>query len=240
MLAVKNLHKSYGKKESFADYGNKAAELIFGLFLFGVGSYLTVQANIGLSPWWAFDFGISNLTGIDYGIIHIAVAVIILALDILMKEKIGWGMVGDALLIGAFVSLFNRWELVPLMETFPMGVVCMIVGLLIIAVGSFFYMDAAFGCGPRDALMVALCRRLPKLPVGVVRILLEGSALLIGWLLGAKVGLGTVISVFGIGIAIEIVFRLMKFDATRVQHEDLLDTYRNVAALLRERDQEDK
>ncbi len=227
--------KSYRKKEALSDYLNKALELILGLFLFAVGSYLTVQANIGLSPWWAFDIGLSRLTGIDYGVIHNAVALLILLIDILAGEKIGWGTVGDALLIGAFVTLFNRLEPVPLMQSLPGGILCMIIGLFVIAVASFLYMDAAFGCGPRDALMVALCRVLPKLPVGLVRILLEGSALLIGWLLGAKVGIGTVISVFGIGFALELVFRLVKFDPTRVQNENLIETCRNIAALLMEK-----
>jgi uncharacterized membrane protein YczE len=94
-------------------------------------------------------------------------------------------------------------------------------------------MDAAFGCGPRDALFVALCRLMPKLPVGAVRILLEGSALFIGWMLGAKVGLGTVIAVFGIGIFIEIVFRVMKFDVTKVHHENLIDTHKNLVRIYR-------
>ena len=227
--------KSYRQKVSLREYAWKTLELVFGLFLFSVGSYLTVQANIGLSPWWAFDMGLSNATGIDYGVVHNAVAVVILLIDLLIREKVGWGMVGDALLIGAFVSLFNRWELLPQMQSLGSGILCMVVGLLVIAVGSYFYMDAAFGCGPRDALMVALCRALPKLPVGVVRALLEGSALLIGWLLGAKIGIGTVISVFGIGFAIELVFRLTRFEPTRVQNESLLDTHRNLARLLRQK-----
>ena len=227
--------KSYREKNSYREYAVKLAELVFGLFLFAVGSYLTVQANIGLSPWWAFDMGLSKASGIDYGIVHNAVALAIIAVDLLLREKIGWGTVGDALLIGGFVSLFNRFELVPLMQSLPAGILCMLLGLLIVAVGSYFYMDAAFGCGPRDALMVALCRMLPKLPVGVVRILLEGSALLIGWLLGAKVGIGTVISVFGIGVFVELVFRLFHFDPTRVKHENLIDTAKNLARISRER-----
>ncbi len=226
-------HKSYSPKTCLSDYIIKMAELIFGLVLFGVGSYLTVQANIGLAPWWALSMGLAKVSGIDYGLVHNAVSVAILLLDIAVREKIGWGTVGDALLIGAVASLCNRMQLMPMLDSMGWGVLCLVIGLLVIAVGSFFYMDAGFGAGPRDALMVALCRKLHMLPVGVVRILLEGSALLIGWLLGAKVGLGTVISVLGMGFTIELVFRIAKFDATRVQNESLLDTVRNVARLLR-------
>ena len=95
-LAVE--HKSYYPKTRLTEYAIKAAELVFGLFLFAAGAYLMVQANIGLSSWWALDIGIANITGYDYGTVHNAVALVILLIDILVKEKIGWGMVSERLL----------------------------------------------------------------------------------------------------------------------------------------------
>ena len=136
--------------------------MVFGLFLFAAGAYLMVQANIGLSSWWALDIGLANLTGIDYGTVHNVVALAVLLLDILLKEKIGWGMVADALLIGTFIVIFNQFQAVPLFQTLLGGVACTIAGLLLCGIGSYYYMDAGFGCGPRDALMVALCRRFPR------------------------------------------------------------------------------
>ena len=67
-------HKSYYPKTGLSEYAMKAAELVFGLFLFSAGAYLMVQANIGLSSWWALDIGIANSTGIDYGTVHNIVA----------------------------------------------------------------------------------------------------------------------------------------------------------------------
>ena len=225
-------HKSYYPKTGLTEYAVKAAELVFGLFLFSAGAYLMVQANIGLSSWWALDIGIANSTGIDYGTVHNIVALAILLIDILVKEKIGWGMVADAVLIGTFVTLFNQFQLVPEFQSMFAGMICLVAGLLLCAVGSYYYMDAGFGCGPRDALMVALCRRFSKVPVGVIRVFLEGSALLTGWALGAKVGIGTVIATLGIGVAIQFVFRVALFDATRVHNENLMETCRAVKHLL--------
>ena len=148
-------HKSYCPKNGLTEYAVKAAELVFGLFLFSAGAYLMVQANIGLSSWWALDIGIANSTGIDYGTVHNIVALAILLIDILVKEKIGWGMVADAVLIGTFVTLFNQFQLVPEFQSMFAGMICLVAGLLLCAVGSYYYMDAGFGCGPRDALMVA-------------------------------------------------------------------------------------
>lgn len=226
--------KSYYPKSSLKDYITKSIELLFGLALFGVGVYITVQANVGLAPWAAFSIGFSNVTGVNYGIVTVVVSLAIVALDLLLKEKVGWGTVGDAVLIGLMITALDTLGVMPLIEDFRMGIVWMLIGILISAVASFFYMDAAFGCGPRDALMVALCRLLPNVPVGIIRIMLEGTALLIGWLLGAKVGIGTLIYVLGIGAGIELVFRIARFDATRVKHEDLLDTHRNLMKVIRE------
>ena len=188
---------------------------------------------MGLSPWVAFSVGFSKLTGVNYGIVHVIISVIIVIIDILLREKIGWGTLGDALVIGSILSILDSLKLMPVMTGFWEGIAAMLIGTFVTAIGSFFYMDAAFGCGPRDALFVALCRLMPKLPVGAVRIMLEGSALLIGWLMGAKVGLGTVIAVFGIGVFIEIVFRFFRFDVKRVHHENLIDTHKNLMRLYR-------
>ena len=227
------VHKSYYPKTGITEYAAKTLELIFGLFLFSAGAYLMVQANIGLSSWWALDIGIANLTGMDYGTVHNVVALIVLLIDILVKEKIGWGMVADALLIGTFVLLFNRFQMVPLFQTLSEGVTCILAGLLLSGIGSYYYMDAGFGCGPRDALMVAICRHFPQIPVGVARFFLEGSALLTGWALGAKIGFGTVISTVGMGVSIQFVFRVARFDATRVHNENLLETCRAIWRLLK-------
>ncbi|MBP5211926.1 MAG: hypothetical protein J6Z30_03625, partial [Pyramidobacter sp.] len=91
-----------------------------------------------------------------------------------------------------------------------------------------FYISAALSCGPRDSLMVALCKRFPRTQVGVIRFFIEGGALLTGWLCGAKVGIGTLIAVFGISFLIQAVFAIMKFDVSTVEHESLFVTMRNI------------
>ena len=76
--------------------------------------------------------------------------------------------------------------------------------------------------------MVALAKRLHKLPIGVIRSLLEGTVLIIGWLLGAKLGIGTIISVFGIGLILQFTFKLLRFDVKNVRHESVSDTIKAI------------
>ena len=198
----------------------------FGLFIFAVGVYLTIQANIGLAPWDCLSMGVSARVGYSYGIVHTAISILILVIDILLKEKIGYGTILDALLVGNYVDWIGYFKLVPVSESVPVSCIMVIAGLFIMGYGQYFYMDAAQGCGPRDSLLIALGKRFPKTPIGVVQTVMVGIALLIGWLLGGPVGIGTVISVFGMGTALQIVCKIMHFEPRDVVHKNVLETNR--------------
>ncbi|MBC8059081.1 MAG: hypothetical protein H7Y18_00245 [Clostridiaceae bacterium] len=198
--------------------------LIFGLFLYALGSFLTIQANIGLAPWEAFSMGGTYLTHISYGNVVVITGFIIIAIDFVFKEKIGFGTIVNAILIGKFVDLIQFVNIIPRMSNFGLGLLMLLLGLLVICIGSYFYIGASLGCGPRDALMVALGKRMPKVPIGAIRALIEGIVLIIGWLLGAKIGIGTIISVFGIGLILQFTFKLLRFDVKNIKHESVADT----------------
>ena len=198
----------------------------FGLFIFAVGVYLTIQANIGLAPWDCLSMGVSARVGYSYGIVHTAISILILVIDILLKEKIGYGTILDALLVGNYVDWIGHFKLVPVSESVPVSCIMVIAGLFIMGYGQYFYMDAAQGCGPRDSLLIALGKRFPKTPIGVVQTVMVGIALLIGWLLGGPVGIGTVISVFGMGTALQIVCKIMHFEPRDVVYKNVLETNR--------------
>jgi len=195
-----------------------------GLFIFSIGVYLTIEANIGLAPWDCLSMGVSGRVGYSYGIVHTVISIIILAIDILLKEKIGYGTILDALLVGNYVDLIDRIVTLPDFNSLPISIIMVIIGLFIMGYGQYFYMDAAQGCGPRDSLLIALGKRFPRTPIGVVQTVMVGIALLIGWLLGGPVGIGTVISVFGLGTALQIVCKIMHFEPRDVVHKNVMET----------------
>ena len=197
-----------------------------GLFIFSIGVYLTIQANIGLAPWDCLSMGVSARVGYSYGIVHTAISIIILIIDILLKEKIGYGTILDALLVGNYVDWIGYLKLVPVSDNVAVSCAMVVIGLLIMGYGQYFYMDAAQGCGPRDSLLIALGKRFPRTPIGVVQTFMVGIALLIGWLLGGPVGIGTIISVFGMGSALQLVCKIMHFEPRDVVHKNVLETNR--------------
>ena len=195
-----------------------------GLFIFAIGVYLTIQANIGLAPWDCLSMGVSARVGYSYGIVHTVISIIILIIDILLKEKIGYGTILDALLVGNYVDWIGYLKLVPVSDNVAVSCAMVVIGLLIMGYGQYFYMDAAQGCGPRDSLLIALGKRFPRTPIGVVQTFMVGIALLIGWLLGGPVGIGTIISVFGMGSALQLVCKIMHFEPRDVVHKNVLET----------------
>jgi len=208
-------------------------KLNFGLFLYGLGIIVTMRANIGYAPWEVLHSGVSQTLGVSIGLVNTAVGAIIVVIVFLLGEKIGLGTIFNMFMIGLFLDLILFLDFIPLFNNFFIGTLVHILGLFIISLGTYFYIYSAFGAGPRDSLMVAVTRKT-GLPVGLCRGIVEFSVVLIGWLLGGLVGLGTVISALSIGVCVQITFRLLKFDPTQVKHETFGVMFENLRNLKKD------
>ena len=196
-------------------------KIVAGLIVFSLGVHLTIYANIGLAPWDCLGMGIARHTPFNYGISMTIMAVTILVIDILLRERIGFGTIIDALLTGNFVQAFNYLNPFPENHNLWLGIAIMLVGFVFMALGMWIYMSAEQCCGPRDALLVGLGKRMPKIPIGIVEVLLWAVVLLIGYLLGGPVGIGTLISTFGAGLIMQLVYTLIKFEPRKLKHRDV-------------------
>lgn len=204
-------------------------KIVIGLLIFSFGVHLTIYANIGLAPWDCLGMGIANHTPLNYGISMTLIALTVLVIDILLKERIGFGTVIDALLTGNFVQMFNSLNPLPENDNLWLGIGVMLIGFVFMAIGMWMYMSAEQCCGPRDALLVGLGKRLPKIPIGIVEILLWGIVLLAGWLLGGPVGIGTLVSTFGAGLVMQLVYMLIHFEPRGLKHKGIIETARLLA-----------
>ena len=196
----------------------------FGLFVFAIGVYLTIQANIGVAPWDVLNQGLTKRTGFLYGNVMIMVSLTVIILDVLMKEPIGMGMLLDTLVVGKTVDLMNYLNLVNPRQTLWGGVLLLIAGIFLLAIGMRIYMALGLGCGPRDTFLVALCKRFPKLSIGALNVIMWATVTVIGWFLGGQVGLGTIVSVVAMGPVLNTLCKLTNFNAADVVHQNLLKT----------------
>ena len=203
-------------------------KIVLGLLVFAFGVHLTIYANIGLAPWDCLGMGISYHTPLNYGLSMTAIAVIILIIDILLGERIGYGTIIDALLTGNFIQMFNGLNPLHENDNLWLGIAIMIFGLAFMAIGMLIYMKGAQGCGPRDALLIGLGKRMSRIPIGIVEILLWSLVLLLGWLLGGPVGVGTLISTFGAGIVMQLIYNALHFEPRKIVHRDIFEVTREL------------
>jgi uncharacterized membrane protein YczE len=174
----------------------RLGQLLPGLVLFGVGIGLMVRADLGLSPWQVFHQGVSTKTGLAMGTVTILTGIVVLLGWIPLRERFGLGSLLNVALIGNVLNL--TLQLLPEeLGSLTLRWSAMSGGIALIGIGSALYIGTGLGPGPRDGLMTGLARR--GLHIGAVRTALEVAVLLIGWLLGGTVGLGTVAFALTIG-----------------------------------------
>ena len=192
-----------------------------GLATYAAGVYLTIQANIGVAPWDCFFLGVEGTFGIKYGNVAVMVSVVVVCLDLLLKERIGLGTLIDAVFTGKVVDFLDWLDLVPQQQSMIAGVALMIAGLFLNGLGQFIYMRVALCCGPRDGLLVGASKKLPKIPIGMVGIIIMGIVLFFGWILGGPIGIGTLIGAFLMAPIMQLVFKMVHFDAEAVKHQEI-------------------
>ena len=202
--------------------------IVLGLLVFSLGVHITILANIGLMPCDCLGMGVSYHTPLNYGLSMTVMGVLILVIDLLLKERIGCGTVIDALLTGNLVQLFNDLDRLPENRSLPLGILIMLLGFVFMALGMWIYMRCEQGCGPRDTLLLGLGKRLRRVPIGLVEVLLWGTVVLLGWLLGGPVGVGTLLGAFGAGLVMQLVYSLIRFEPRDLRQRDILEIARTL------------
>ncbi|MGH2521426.1 MAG: YczE/YyaS/YitT family protein [Anaerolineales bacterium] len=186
------------------------AVIQFGFLLFGLAINIMVQANLGTSPWVVLEKALTLHFPITLGQATIVVALIITLLDVLLKQPLGWGTLANMLSIGLWVDALR--PLVPMVhDNLWLQIPYLLLGVLIMGFATAIYVGVNAGAGPRDSLMLAVSQ-LAKISVRRARMFLEVGVVLVGWLLGGPVGLGTLIFALAIGPAVQLAFRLLRVD----------------------------
>jgi len=201
----------------------RVIQLIVGLFLFGAGCALTIEAGLGVDPWTVFAQGLSIHTGIGIGWVTNIVGFLVLLLWIPLRQKPGVGTIANILLVGTSMQLVLG--VFPPVTGLPSQIAVLLGGILLVALASGLYIGARFGPGPRDGLMTGMHARLGW-PIWLCRGLVEVTVLIVGWVLGGTVGVGTILFAVLIGPLVHIALPLL--DTRRVNAP--VEPVRDVAA----------
>ncbi|NRD09763.1 hypothetical protein HRF29_12535 [Rathayibacter agropyri] len=167
---------------------------------------MMIRAAIGVDPWTVFAQGLAHQTGLGIGLLTNAIGLLVLLLWIPLRQRPGLGTVLNVLVVGTMIDVGLHVLATP-EEWWARGLL-FAGGLLLLAVASGIYIGAHLGPGPRDGLMLGLHTRT-GLPIWVGRSGVELTVLILGWLLGGDVGLGTLLFAVLIGPLCSITLPLL-------------------------------
>lgn len=181
--------------------------LVSGLWIFGTGEAILIGAGIGVSPWTVLAQGISKQTSFTVGLSTFIVGLMVLFLWIPLREIPGIGTISNIIIISLSIDVMGPF--IPVQTNLLSQIIQASIGIIIVAIGSAFYLTANLGPGPRDGWMTGIQRRTDW-PIGRVRAGIEISILAIGIFLGGVFGLGTVMFALSIGPILAICLGIVK------------------------------
>lgn len=183
-------------------------QLYFGLSLYGLSTAMFVRADLGADPWNVFHLGVAKLLSLDIGTVMIATGALVLLLWIPLRQRPGLGTISNVVVLG--LAADAALSVIPtLSDILPRS--GLLAGAIVVnAIATAMYIGAGFGSGPRDGLMTGVHARTGW-SVRSIRTVIELSVLLIGWLLGGTLGIGTVLYALTIGPLIQLCLPWFRF-----------------------------
>ena len=170
--------------------------LLIGLFLYGASMALVIRGTLGQIPWDVLHVGVSHHVPLSFGTIVIGVSLLVLLGWIPLRQKPGVGTIGNALLIGPSADIVLSVVEPP--EQLGWRILLLVGGVVLNGVATGMYIGSQFGPGPRDGLMTGLSKVTGR-SIRLVRTGIEVTVVVVGWLLGGAVGIGTALYAVAIG-----------------------------------------
>ncbi len=212
------------------EYTKRLVFCVLSLALYGLGCFLGVKAGgVGTNAWNTLALGLSETFGLTFGTGTFLISLLIIVIDLVGRGKLGFGTILNVILIPVFSDcLIALFSFLPNASNPVAGVLCTLAGQVVIAFATILYMSPALGCGPRDTLMIIIGKKVPSIPIGVVKFCIEIAVLLIGFLMGAPFGIGTVLVLLLQASIFQLVCRIVRYEPRSIEHEDVLDTCRRI------------
>jgi uncharacterized membrane protein YczE len=184
----------------------RLGQLYAGLILYGVSDAMLVLAGLGLDPWDVFHQGLSRTIGLGIGTWSIIVGAAVLLLWIPLRQRPGFGTLSNVIVIGAVVNLVLAHVDAP--HEIGVRVAVLVAAVVLNGIATGCYIGAGLGPGPRDGLMTGWAARGHS--IRVVRTIIEVTVLIVGFLLGGTVGVGTVLYAVSIGPLAHVFIPMMR------------------------------
>ena len=194
--------------------------IICFIAVFGMGFTLSflILCDMGTDPCTFMNRAVAVKVGLSFGTYQLIVNIFMLCLVFIFKKKlIGFGTIFNMVLIGYYADFFCWvWRKIIPASAFTEPVsrwTIFIVALILFLISVAIYINQDMGVSPYDGLPIIITEKLmaDKSMIGktILRILWDGSALMIGVIAGNTPAIGHILMVLFLGPAISFVGKLI-------------------------------
>jgi len=180
----------------------RVAQLFLACVVLGVGVGLLLLAALGSDGYSTMINGISIATALPFVAVNCVVGVVLVVMAWARGTRPGLGTIVQPVVVGFTISALHA--LVEAPAGIPARLALMVAALPVLAVGVAGYLGSGTGAGPTEAAALAFD---PPVPFRWSYSILQGGGALLGWLLGAAVGPGTILVIFLLGPAVDLLAR---------------------------------
>ena len=178
----------------------RAAAILVGLVMFGVGIGTLFLADLGVGPWDVLHDALAGLIDRQPGTVIIGLGLVLLVLVAALRQPIGPATVANVVIIGSTVNALMAVVEPP--SSAAVRALLVVTAPILVAFGTMLYLGAGLGTGVRDGLMTALVDA--GLSIRTARTCLEVTVLMGGGALGGSYGVGTLAFALLVGPLLQV------------------------------------
>lgn len=180
----------------------RVVQLVGACLILGAGVGLLLLAALGSDGYSTMINGLRLYFDVPFALVNLMVGVLFVAMAWLRAVRPGLGTIVQPVLVGFTVS--GMLAAVDPPSLLVSRFVLLLCALPLLAAGVALYLDSALGAGPTEAAALAWD---PPVPFKWSYSVLQGAGAIVGWLLGAAIGPGTLAVIFLLGPMVDLVSR---------------------------------
>lgn len=168
---------------------------------------MLLTADLGSDGFSTLVNGVAISTPLSFFVANLAISAVFIALAVARRLRPGIGTLTQIVVVGFTVDRLLRVLDTP--SGWPGRVLLLVAAFPVLAVGIAVYLGAHLGAGPVEGAALAWD---PPFPFRWTYSVVQGGGALVGWLLGATIGPGTIAVIVLLGPAVDLTSRLLRLD----------------------------
>lgn len=189
--------------------------LVVGCVVLGTGVGLLLTAGLGSDGYSTLVNGLSKATGASFLVCNIGVSAAFLVVAAARRLLPDVGTIVQILVVGYTVSVLL--DVLHSPDALVARSAYLVAAFPVLAIGIAAYLGSNLGAGPAEAAALAWD---PPVPFKWSYSAVQGGGAIVGWLLGAAIGPGTLAVVFLLGPAVDLAARALRVNVTQGRAED--------------------